>query len=330
MAETAEPIETDTVRTHLVRLIDRLDAELIGRAGLVERLTISLLVGGHVLIEGAPGLAKTRAAKRLATGFDGTFRRIQCTPDLLPADITGTMIFRQEHGAFEFIAGPVFNNLVLVDEINRAPPKVQSALLEAMGEYQVTVGGETRPIPRPFMVVATQNSIEQEGTYPLPEAQLDRFLLHVGLDYPGGDEERAILDLVERENSQGEAALTDAFHLRREEVEALMVRARAVHLSPAVKDYAVRLVMATRGEGAGAEMAQHIEYPAGPRATLALAAASRAKAFIGGRDFVIPEDVRDLAEDAMSHRIGLTYRAEAEGQTARGIISSIVEQVPLV
>jgi len=311
------------------RLVAWLDAEVVGRGDLIERLVIGLIVGGHILIEGAPGLAKTRSAKLLAEGVDCSFRRIQCTPDLLPADITGTMVFRQDAGTFEFVAGPIFHNLVLVDEINRAPPKVQSALLEAMGEGQVTVAGITRTLQRPFLVVATQNPYEHEGTYPLPEAQKDRFLLNIHLDYPGAADEHAILDLVEREERVPAAPPRPRDALGKPDVMALAARAGAVHMAPANKEYVVRLVMATRGEGTDEALARDIEHPASPRATLALAAAARAKACLDGRDFVLPDDVHDLAEDVLSHRIGVTYRAEAEGRDARSIVAALLAQVPI-
>jgi len=319
----------DDVRARAARLVAWLDAGVVGRDDLIERLVIGLIVGGHILIEGAPGLAKTRSAKRLADGVDCAFRRIQCTPDLLPADITGTMVFRQDAGTFEFVPGPIFHNLILVDEINRAPPKVQSALLEAMGEGQVTVAGTTRVLEQPFLVVATQNPFEHEGTYPLPEAQKDRFLLNIHLDYPDEGDERAILDLVEAEARQATPATRPTAALNRADVAALAALAREVHMAAAVKDYVVRLVMATRGEGAGAERARDIEHPASPRATIALAAAARAKACLDGRDFVLPDDVHDLAQDVLSHRIAVTYRAEAEGRDARSIVAALLTQVPV-
>ncbi len=291
---------------------------LIGLETLVERLVISLLSGGHVLIEGAPGLAKTRAVKLLAAGLDASFARIQCTPDLMPADLTGTSVFRPDRGTFEFVPGPVFHSLVLVDEINRAPPKVQSALLEAMAETQVTVAGITHALPETFMVVATQNPIEHEGTFPLPEAQLDRFLLHVKLDLPGIENERRILDLVE---AQGIGAATE--RIRHTDVLKAREEAMAVHLSPALRDYIVQLVTATRSE----TMATTIAHAVSPRGTLALAATAKAKAFLAGRDYATPNDVAELAADVLSHRMVLSWRAAADGETGRAIVGRLLKQI---
>ncbi|MBY8977097.1 AAA family ATPase [Rhodobacteraceae bacterium NNCM2] len=283
---------------------------------------IALLTGGHVLIEGPPGLAKTRAVKRLAEGLEGTFARIQCTPDLMPGDLIGTQVFRPEQGTLEFIKGPVFHSLVLVDEINRAPAKVQSALLEAMAEHQVTAGGETHALPDPFMVVATQNSIEHEGTFPLPEAQLDRFLMHVLVDFPDAAREMEILDLVEAETITAPAPV--AAHLTREDLIAMRARVAGVHLSLALKDFIVRLVMATRGADGGSTIGERIEHPVSPRGTLSLAASARARAFLNGRNYAIPEDVQALAPDVLAHRIVPTWRAVADGDTARGIIADVL------
>jgi MoxR-like ATPase len=325
--------ETEHVWAALSAMTAALGSRLVDRQDLVERLVVALLAGGHVLLEGAPGLAKTRAVKLFAEAVEARFGRIQCTPDLLPSDITGSMVFRQDTGRFEFVRGPVFHEILLVDEINRAPPKVQSALLEAMGERQVTVGGETHGLGDPFMVIATQNPIDHEGTYALPLAQLDRFLLQVVLPFPGYDAERAILDLGEAEEA---GALRTSHpppaapHVTIDDLQA-MRRARAgIHLSAAVKDYIVRLVLATRGEGAGGVAASSIEHPASPRATLGLAAAARARALVGQRDYVTPSDIRELAPDVMAHRIGLTWAAQAEGRTARSVIRDLVEAVPVV
>lgn len=295
-----------------------LAAGLIGHETLIERLLIAALAGGHVLIEGAPGLAKTRAVNWLARAVHGSFARVQCTPDLMPADLTGTAVFRPDTGGFEFVRGPVFHNIVLVDEINRAPPKVQSALLEAMAEGQVTSGGETHPLPDPFLAVATQNPIEHEGTYPLPEAQLDRFLFHVSLQLPGAEDERRILDMVEAETAQ-------APQVHGITLDALLAARRdamAVHLSPVLRDYIVRLVMATRDP----TLADTVEYAVSPRGSLALAAASKARAWLDGRDHAVPEDVDALAGDALAHRLVLTWAARAEGRTARALIAGIVER----
>ncbi len=309
----------DITAQRLHTLNDHLAAGLIAREAVVERLLVALLCGGHLLLEGAPGLAKTRAVKLLANGLSTPFSRIQCTPDLMPADLTGTPVFRQDTGNFEFMRGPVFASLVLVDEINRAPPKVQSALLEAMGEGQVTAGGTTYSLPDPFMVVATQNPIEHEGTFPLPEAQLDRFLLHVVIDPPGAEDELRILDLVENETSG--TGSPPAEPITGADILAARQGARAVHLSPALKDYIVRLVTATR-EGEG--IASSIEHPVSPRGTLALAAGAKARAYLHGRDYAVPEDVSELAADALAHRMVVTWRASAEGETARGIVTQLL------
>ena len=307
-------------------LVQALKGGLVGRAALIERLAIGVLSGGHLLLEGPPGLAKTRAARFLAEALDVSFARIQCTPDLMPADLTGTLVLRPDRGAFEFAAGPVFHSLVLVDEINRAPPKVQSALLEAMAEGQVTVGGETRALPDPFMVVATQNSIEHEGTFPLPEAQLDRFMMHVLLDYPGPDDERAILDLVESEaRSARHVPLT---RLSPGDLAVARAEVRAVHLAPALKDYIVRLVAATRDPETLPDVRAAIRHPVSPRGTLALAAGARARAYLHGRDYAVPDDVADLAPDVLAHRLVPTWRAAADGLTARSLVATLVERVP--
>ena len=295
-----------------------LSAGLIGHELLIERLLIAALAGGHVLIEGAPGLAKTRAVTWLARAVEGSFARVQCTPDLMPADLTGTAVFRPDTGGFEFVRGPVFHNIVLVDEINRAPPKVQSALLEAMAEGQVTSAGETHKLPAPFLAVATQNPIEHEGTYPLPEAQLDRFLFHVALQLPGAEVERRILDLVEAETQ----AAPEIQSVGLEPLMAARRDAMAVHLSPVLRDYIVRLVMATRDPA----LADSVEYAVSPRGSLALAAAAKARAWLDGRNHAVPEDVDALAGDALAHRLVLTWAARAEGRTARALIAEIVER----
>ena len=309
---------TGNVRAPILELRSRMERGLIGLEGLVERLLVGLLGGGHVLVEGAPGLAKTRAVKLLAGGLDASFARIQCTPDLMPADLTGTSVFRPDRGLFEFVEGPVFHSLVLVDEINRAPPKVQSALLEAMAERQVTSGGATRGLPDPFMVIATQNSIEHEGTFPLPEAQLDRFMLHVQLQLPSTEAERRILDLVEAETPG-----TNGAKLSRAEVLNAREAAMAVHLSPALRDYIVRLVTATRG----ADMSTVVAHAVSPRGTLALAVAAKARAWLSGRDHALPEDVAAFACDALAHRLVLNWRAAAEGDTPRAVIARLLGRI---
>ena len=297
-------------------------AGLIGHEELVERLLIALLAGGHVLIEGPPGIAKTRAVKRLAAHLPGSHARIQCTPDLLPSDLTGTQVFRPESGGFDFVPGPLFHALVLVDEINRAPPKVQSALLEAMAEGQVTSAGISRPLPEPFMVVATQNPIEHEGTFPLPEAQMDRFLLHLSLGLPQAEQERAILDLVSAERIEAPAFL--ASPLPAEALHAAKAEVARVHLAPALKDFIVRLVMASRPGGV---IAQWVEHPVSPRGTLALAIAAQARAWLRARDYVLPEDVIALAPDALAHRLIPSWSAIGEGRSGRTLVGDILRLV---
>ena len=310
----------DPPQPGVAALSSYLASGLVGHETLIERLMVALLAGGHLLLEGPPGLAKTRAVKWLSDAVEGSFARIQCTPDLMPSDLTGTPVYKPQDGSFEFVQGPVFNNLVLVDEINRAPPKVQSALLEAMAERQVTAGNETHPLPDPFLVVATQNPIEHDGTFPLPEAQLDRFLLHVVLEMPGLETERQILDLVEAESQTGalgvQALTLDALATARGQVNA-------VHLAPELRDYIVRLVMATRA----GPLADDIEHAVSPRGSLALAAAAKARAFLKGRDYAMPEDVAALAGDALAHRMVLSWRAVADGRKARDVVADILNAV---
>lgn len=313
-------IRPDTPPSSVAGLSSHLAQGLVGHQTLIERLLIALLSGGHLLVEGPPGLAKTRAVKWLSGAVEGSFSRIQCTPDLMPSDLTGTPVYRPQDGSFEFVKGPVFNNLVLVDEINRAPPKVQSALLEAMAEHQVTAGVETHPLPDPFLVVATQNPIEHDGTFPLPEAQLDRFQLHVVLELPDQDTERRILDLVEAE-TQGGLAPPDPVSLTA--LAEARAKVRAVHLAPELRDYIVRLVAATRS----GPLASDIEHAVSPRGSLALAASAKARAFLEGRDFALPEDVASLAPDALAHRMVLSWRAVAEGRRPRDIVADILKAV---
>ncbi len=325
----AEPVpEAEVARSALQARFKEaqlwLESGLVHANVLVERLLVGLLAGGHLLVEGAPGLAKTRAVKLLAQALNAPFARIQCTPDLMPADLTGTSVWRADRNLFEFAAGPIFHSLVLVDEINRAPPKVQSALLEAMAEHQVTAAGVTHALPLPFMVVGTQNPIEHEGTFPLPEAQLDRFMLHVEVKLPDAATERLILDLVEREASSAPRAVFTA--LTPQEVAAAQAAAMAVHLSPAIRDYIVRLVTAPRQPAAG-PLAARVEHPASPRGSLALASASKAKAWLQGRDYVVPADVAELAGDILAHRTILTWRAQAEGDRPRKLIADCLHQV---
>ncbi|HMB13490.1 MAG TPA: AAA family ATPase [Roseovarius sp.] len=313
---------TEEMPPGVAALATGLEAGLAGHARLIRRLLITLLAGGHLLVEGPPGVAKTRAVKALATGVEGRFARIQCTPDLMPSDLTGTPVYHPKDGTFEFMPGPVFNNLVLVDEINRAPPKVQSALLEAMAEQQVTAGTTTHALPDPFFVVATQNPIEHDGTFPLPEAQLDRFLMHVVLDLPDMGTERRILDLVEAEGQVADSAAR-VQPMTLAQLKEAQEAVRDVHLAPELRDYIVRLVMATRDPGLRAE----VEHAVSPRGTLALAATARARAWLEGRDHALPEDVATLAADVLAHRMVLSWAAVAEGRRARDIVGEILRRV---
>ena len=308
----------------------QLRTRIIGQEALIDRLIIALLGDGHLLVEGAPGLAKTTAIKELAGRIEGAFHRVQFTPDLLPADLTGTEVYRPQDGSFQFQKGPIFHNVVLADEINRAPAKVQSALLEAMGERQVTVGSQTYPLPELFMVMATQNPIEQEGTYPLPEAQLDRFLMYVRIDYPAADAEHAILQL-NRETAACQATLATTRAAPVLNADTIF-RARryclSLHLAPAVERYIVELVLATRDAGRyREELGRWVSYGASPRATIALDRCSRAHAWINGRDYVSPEDVQAIAHDVLRHRVLISFEAEADGMDADAIISELLELV---
>ena len=319
------------------RLIARMGANLetgvVGQGKLVDGLLLALLTGGHTLIEGVPGLAKTRSVNLLARACQGSFRRVQFTPDLLPADIVGTEIYNQSAGSFETKTGPLFANFILADEINRAAPKVQSALLEAMQERQVTIGDETFPLPRPFLVFATQNPVEQEGTYPLPEAQVDRFLLKLVVGYPDRDDERKIVRMV-----MGETELPQLKQLLdAADIVALQAAVREVHVEDRIIRYATDLVGATRpagpppgerdGERHGLDFEGLIQLGASPRASIGLVLAARAKALILGRDAVLPEDVKAVAHDVLRHRILLTYHADAEGVTSEQIIEKILAAV---
>lgn len=325
---------TDALHKTFRDLAGQLEGLVLGRTSLIERLLTALLADGHVLLEGPPGLAKTRAAYLLATSIDATFQRIQFTPDLLPADLTGSTIFDAHEHRFDFHAGPLFHNVILADEINRAPAKVQAALLEAMEERQITVGGETRPLEAPFFVIATQNPIEEEGTYELPAAQLDRFMMRVLVDYPDSEIERTILDLVQAESRDGAGHLPPIDGISKIGTSDLGIARRAVldvHLSDPVKDYIVRLVTASRGQGDDLEaFAGQIAHAVSPRGTLALARLSQARAWLHGRDHVLPEDVQALAVDTLAHRLGLTYRAEAEGVVDRELVEALLDHVVAV
>ena len=309
------------------RLKEWLASKIVGQEHLVERLMIALLADGHLLVEGAPGLAKTKAIKTLSEGMKADFHRVQFTPDLLPADITGSDIYRPQQGTFEFQAGPLFHNLVLADEINRAPAKVQSALLEAMAERQISVGKNTYPLPELFLVMATQNPIEQEGTYPLPEAQMDRFLMHVLVDYPAPEAERAILALS-RQEALNEPT-TKIEPLNQKSLFNARKQVNKIHMSEAVEEYLVQLILATRNSRAySGELGQWLDYGASPRATIALDKCSRALAWMEGRDFVTPDDIRAVAHDVLRHRLILSFEAEAGGINANQVIDKLLETVP--
>ena len=298
-----------------------LNQRVVGQTALTKKLVIAMICGGHLLVEGAPGLAKTRAIKELSRCIEGDFHRIQFTPDLLPSDVTGTEIYRPETASFHFQPGPIFHNLVLADEVNRAPAKVQSALLEAMAERQVTVGRETYSLPRLFLVMATQNPIEQEGTYPLPEAQLDRFLMHTLIDYPPASQERTILHLAREEFNNVDQP--PRIELSEEEILGIRDDLSNLHMAEPVERYIIDLVAQSRSGMEG------IEYAASPRATIALDQCSRTIAWLAGRDYVVPEDVLEIIFDVLRHRLILTFEAEAQGVTTDEIISRIVEQVVL-
>ncbi|MDD2758925.1 MAG: MoxR family ATPase [Methylomonas sp.] len=306
-----------------------INTQIIGQDVLVERLLIALLADGHLLVEGAPGLAKTRAVNVLSQGLEADFHRVQFTPDLLPADLTGTEIYRPQQGLFEFQKGPLFHNLILADEINRAPAKVQAALLEAMAERQITVGKATYPLPSLFMVMATQNPIEQEGTYPLPEAQLDRFLLHVKVDYPNAVHEQSILHLaraeargtLQTEKSQLQKVSQQTLFSARDEV-------LDIYMAETLERYLLEIVLATRTPAAyGQDLAKWLEYGASPRASIALDRCARAKAWLDQRDFVEPGDIQTMAFDVLRHRLILSYEAEAEGVSSDDVIKQLIARI---
>ena len=304
-----------------------LDTKIIGQEHLVERLIVALLSDGHVLVEGAPGLAKTKAIKTLSECLEADFHRIQFTPDLLPADVTGSDIYKPKDGNFEFQRGPIFHNLVLADEINRAPAKVQSALLEAMAERQISVGKNTYKLPDLFLVMATQNPIEQEGTYTLPEAQMDRFLLHVKVDYPAAGSERRILDLSREEQNLNFKSFEKP--LTQLELDKARKSVRAVHMSEQVEEYLVQIVLATRNSDKyGGDLNNWLEYGASPRATIALDVCSKALAWLNNKDFVSPDDIRSVAHDILRHRIILSFEAEANGVSSDQVIDELLRVVP--
>jgi len=330
MTDTRDAATTDRrvqdVASFAYRLREAIGQVIVGQRYLVDRLLVGLLTGGHVLLEGVPGLAKTLSIRTLSQAIDASFRRIQFTPDLLPADLLGTLVYNPQSGSFTTKKGPIFAQLVLADEINRAPAKVQSALLEAMQEQQVTIGDETHALPDPFLVLATQNPIEQEGTYPLPEAQVDRFMLKLRVGYPSREEERQILDRM--------ATTADERRLDPVVTPADIVAARAViddvYVDDKIKEYVVDVVFATRdATAAGLDLAPLIEYGASPRATIALTLAAKAHALLDGRGYVTPQDVKSIGPDVLRHRVIPTYEAEAEEVDADEIVRRVFEGVPV-
>ncbi|RDX38451.1 MoxR family ATPase [Kangiella sp. HD9-110m-PIT-SAG07] len=316
-----------SIKEQFIQLDEFLKSRIIGQESLVHKMIIALLADGHLLVEGAPGLAKTRAIKELSTAMEGSFHRVQFTPDLLPADLTGTEIYRPQDGSFHFQRGPLFHNLILADEINRAPAKVQSALLEAMAERQITVGRESFELPPFFLVMATQNPIEQEGTYPLPEAQLDRFLMHVEVGYPNHDAEAQILAVNRQEALSGEPP--KALSISQDALFAARKEVLTVHMAPEVEQYLIQLIIATRDpEQHAPELANYIEYGASPRATIALDRCARAQAWLDNRDYVTPGDIQMILGEILRHRIILSYQAEAEGVSTNDVIAKLIQLVP--
>lgn len=327
-----ERADTAQLQSAFAQLREHLSERVIGQPALVERLLIALLADGHLLVEGAPGLAKTTAIKELAARIQADFHRIQFTPDLLPSDLTGTDIYRPQEGRFEFQPGPIFHNLLLADEINRAPAKVQSALLEAMGERQITVGRVTYPLSPLFLVMATQNPIEQEGTYPLPEAQLDRFLMHVRIGYPEADAEMRILDLA-RAKARTESQGGETAAPTRISAQSIFDARRAVlelHMSQDVERYLVEIVLATRdASGYDAALARRIAFGASPRGTIALERCARAHAWLAGRDYVAPQDIHAVALDVLRHRVLLSFEAEADGASSDDVVNALLDRIPV-
>lgn len=306
-----------------------MNTSIVGQGDLIDKMLVCLLGDGHLLVEGAPGLAKTKAIRKLAQAIECDAHRIQFTPDLLPADITGSDVYRPENGTFVFQKGPIFHNFILADEINRAPAKVQSALLEAMAERQVTVGATTYLLPELFLVMATQNPIENEGTYPLPEAQLDRFLMFVRIGHPDAASEHKILQIVRNEARQ-QLENTQLQKITQKQVKQARAEVQYVHLSSELEEYIVQFIMATRNPAAyGPAMASYVEYGASPRGTIALDVCSRAYAWLNGRDYVMPNDIHAVLHDVLRHRVLLTYEAEAKGITPDSFIDMLMQKVPL-
>jgi len=320
---------TPSLNQSFSRLKKQLCQQIVGQEALVDRLMIALLADGHLIVEGAPGLAKTRAINALSNGLEGDFHRIQFTPDLLPADLTGTEIYRPQDGSFRFNKGPIFHNLILADEINRAPAKVQSALLEAMAERQVTVGSQTYPLPDLFLVMATQNPIEQEGTYPLPEAQLDRFLMHVKVDYPDAQAEAQILKLT-REEAHETYQLQTKVELTQSDLFAARDQVLDIHMSPQLESYIIQLIVNSREtHSLDADLDRWLDYGASPRATISLDRCARACAWLAERDYVTPEDIQSMAFDILRHRLILTYEAEAEGVSTDQVTERLIQITPI-
>ena len=321
--------DSEQILSEIQRLKDYIARNIIGQDTLVQGMLIALLADGHILVEGAPGLAKTRAINVLSQGIEADFHRVQFTPDLLPADLTGTDIYRPQDGSFHFQRGPLFHNLVLADEINRSPAKVQAALLEAMAERQITVGSKTYKLPELYMVMATQNPIEQEGTYPLPEAQLDRFLLYLKIDYPAAEHERQILQLARREAQQQRAENEPDFKpLQQQTITLARKEILEIYMADNLEDYLLQIVLATRNSRSyGEDLDQWILYGASPRATIALDRCARAKAWLGGRDYVSPDDIQSVVAEVLRHRIILSYEAEAEGITSDRFINQLIERI---
>lgn len=322
LAQLNETVKKSSEWTALLR--NEMRKVLVGQSYLVDRLLVGLLANGHILLEGVPGLAKTLAVKTMASAISGKFSRIQFTPDLLPADIVGTLIYNQQKGEFITQKGPVFANIVLADEINRAPAKVQSALLEAMQERQVTIGGESFVLPKPFLVLATQNPIDQEGTYQLPEAQVDRFMLKLKVGYPSKEEERMILDLMAKTKSD----ISVNAVINPEQIMAAREVVDQIYMDDKIKEYIINLVFATRKSSYyGLKLDNMIQFGASPRATIAIALAAKAQAYLNSRAYVTPQDIKDIACDVLRHRIIVSYEAEAESVSSEDIIGKILDTV---
>ncbi len=319
--EITQRVEKESSVLH--QITDEMAKVVVGQKDLIEKMLIGLLCDGHLLLEGLPGLGKTTAVKIMASTIRTTFQRIQFTPDLLPADILGTRVFRPDNGSFEIRKGPIFQNIILADEINRAPAKVQSALLEAMQERQVTIGKETFALERPFLVLATQNPIELEGTYPLPEAQIDRFMLKIKVDYPSAEEEKTIMERADRTTACQTNGVVDV-----PQIDSIRETMRSIHMEEKIAEYIVRITRATRDPGAfDPGLGSMISYGASPRASIWLNQASRAHAFLKGRGYVTPQDVKLLAPDVLRHRIILSYEAEAEGKNSDDLIAVLLERI---